>query len=438
MEFTIKDIIQMEVAPALGCTEPSAVALSSAAATTLLDGKEFDSIEVWVDPNIYKNGVAVSIPGAGDYTGIDLASALGAFGGDPSLKLEVLEPISDEILSKARAFLAQEKLKVNLVNDSKGIYVRTVIHSKDQEAEAIIEKMHDNIVSLKLNRKTVNDHPLLSRVEKEKKDILSLEKWLIHLSVEELVDLLKQLDQEDLDFIKEGVEFNEKLAEYGLTTGPGLGVGSTLNRLCREGLLKKDIMLAARVMTSAAADARMSGVKLPAMSSAGSGNHGLTAVLPIWAVKDYIVHDSEDEVLRAIALSHVITGYVKAHTGRLTAVCGCSIAAGAGAAAGITYLMGGHIKHISWAIKNLISDLAGVICDGAKASCAFKLATAAGAAVQSSLFALRGLCVKETDGIVGITSEQTMKNVGELSSQGMVETDRTILEIMIRKQFTES
>lgn len=437
MEFTIKDIIQMEVAPALGCTEPAAVALSAAAAASLIDGDDYDKIDVWVDPNIYKNGVAVSIPGAGDFTGIDLAAALGAFGGDPSLKLEVLEPISGDTLSTARQYIADKKLAVNLVTDKGGIYVRTQIHSKDRKAEAVIQSMHDNIATLKLNDEVLKDHPMLCKVEKDKKDILSLERWLMQLSLEELVDLLKELDKEDLEFIKEGVEFNVKLAEHGLTTGPGLGVGSTLNRLCREGLLKKDIMLAARIVTSAAADARMSGVKLPAMSSAGSGNHGLTAVLPIWAVKDYIVHNDEEEVLKAIALSHVITGYVKAHTGRLTAVCGCSIAAGAGATAGITYLMGGHIKHIAWAIKNLISDLAGVICDGAKAGCAFKLATAAGAAVQSSLFSLRGLCVKDTDGIVGITPEQTMKNVGELSSQGMVETDRTILDIMIRKQFPE-
>lgn len=306
------------------------------------------------------------------------------------MKLEVLEPISPEILSTARNFLTQNKLKVHLVNEQKGIYVRTLISAGDQAAEAIIEKMHDNVSSLILNGTIVDDHPLLSLVQKENKDISSLEKWLMGLSLEDLIDLLKNLDNEDLAFIKEGVKFNVKLAEHGLTTDPGLGVGSTLNRLCREGLLKKDIMLAARIMTSAAADARMAGVKLPAMSSAGSGNHGLTAVLPIWAVKDYIVHGDEEEVLKAIALSHVITGYVKAHTGRLTAVCGCSIAAGAGAA------------------------------------------------VQSSLFALRGLCVKDTDGIVGITPEQTMKNIGELSSQGMVETDRTILEIMIRKQFTEN
>ena len=160
--------------------------------------------------------------------------------------------------------------------------------------------------------------------------------------------------------------------------------------------------MAARILTSAAADARMSGVKLPAMSSAGSGNHGLTAILPIWAVKDYIECISEKQVLKAIALSHIITAYIKAFTGRLSAICGCSITAGA----------------------------------GAKASCAFKLSTAANSAVNSALFALHGVNVMETDGIIAKTPEQTMKNVGQLSTQGMIETDRVILDIMVNKHFS--
>jgi len=225
---------------------------------------------------------------------------------------------------------------------------------------------------------------------------------------------------------------------YGeaLTVTWNLGIGKTLESLCREGLVARDMILQARILTSAACDARMSGAKLPAMSSAGSGNHGLTAVLPVWAVKDYVNGIEERDVLKAICLSHVITGYIKSHTGRLSAICGCSVAAGAGATAAITWLMGGNIDHISGAIKNLISDLAGVICDGAKESCALKLSTAAGTAVQSALFSLHGINVKESDGIIALSPEQTMKNIGEISTQGMVETDRTVLRIMIDKQFS--
>ncbi len=436
MSYTIKDILRMEVAPALGCTEPSAVALAAAAAASLLPCRTIDGIELWVDPNIYKNGFAVSIPGAEGESGIDLSAALGAFGGDPHLKLEVLRPISRETLRASKGLVARKSVIVNVLNEKRsGIYIRAQLRSGRQMAEAVIEDVHDNIVSLSLDGIPVRGHPLLCGTSKSQNNIRALEEWLANRSLQELIALLDGLDGDDLAFLHEGVDQNTKLAEYGLTYGPGLGVGLALERLVREGLLKKDMVLAARILTSAASDARMAGVKMPAMSSAGSGNHGLTAILPIWAVKDYVTCDDEDCVLRAIALSHVITAHIKAHTGRLSAICGCSIAAGAGATGGITYLMGGSHRHIAGAIKNVIGDLAGVICDGAKAGCSLKLATAAGTAVQSALFALHGLDIQPTDGIVAVSSEETMRNVGQLSTQGMIETDRTILEIMVQKRF---
>ena len=438
MAYTIKDILRMEVAPALGCTEPSAVALAAAAAASLLSDKHIRAIDLWVDPNIYKNGIAVSIPGAQGESGFDLAAALGVFGGDPKLKLEVLQPIDHHILNQAKSFIKDHRVGIHLLEDKRSLFIRVILENENEKAEAVIQDLHDNITSLKLSGKEMENHPLLSRTAKSQNDVHKLEAWLSQLTLEDLIALLDQLDEDDLAFIQEGVRYNTELAEYGLTYGPGLGVGLALERLVREGLLKKDMILAARILTSAASDARMAGVKMPAMSSAGSGNHGLTAILPIWAVKDYIVCDEEVWIFRAIVLSHVITAYIKAHTGRLSAICGCSIAAGAGATGGITYLMGGNHHHITGAIKNVIGDLAGVICDGAKNGCALKLATAAGTAVQSALFALHGLDVKSTDGIIAPSPEQTMKNVGQLSTQGMIETDRTILQIMIQKQFDES
>jgi len=195
----------------------------------------------------------------------------------------------------------------------------------------------------------------------------------------------------------------------------------------------KDMTTTAKILTSAAADARMGGAKLPAMSSAGSGNHGLTATLPIWAIKDFVAHD-EKQALRAVGLSHIVTAYVKAHTGRLSAVCGCSVAAGAGATAGITYLIGGNAGHMAGAIHNLSEDLAGIVCDGAKAGCAIKLNTAAGSAVQAALFSLQGVNVQDTDGIIGNSFEKTIQNVGDLSTEGMTGADKTILKIMQAKQ----
>jgi L-cysteine desulfidase len=438
MTFTIKDLLNKEVAPALGCTEPVAIALAAAAAASLLEDQKLEEIEVWVDPNIYKNGIAVTIPGTPGLSGLDMAAAIGALGGDPNLRLEVLAPVDEAVVGPARALVDGGHVKVNLLPDHKGLYIKVVVHGAAARAEAVIEDLHDNIVLLKRDDDRLGDHPLLIRTGagQGKSDLDQLEAWLKGLSLAQLFELIDGLDDEDRAFLQKGVNFNMRLAEHGLKHGSGLGVGKTLERLARQRLIKKDMILAARILTSAASDARMAGVKLPAMSSAGSGNHGLTATLPLQAIKEFIDCD-EETFLAAIALSHIITAYVKAYTGRLSAVCGCSIAAGAGAAAGATFLLGGTLSHIAGAIKNLTEDLAGVICDGAKAGCSFKLATAAGTAIQAALFALQGVQVQQTDGIIGHSPEKTMQNVGTLSTQGMIETDRTILKIMLEKRFSE-
>lgn len=434
MTFTVKDILQMEVALALGCTEPVAVALGTAAAASLLTTRDFDFLEVWVDPNIYKNGMAVTIPGSGGLAGINTAAALGACGCDPYRGLEILESLNEDIVEIAKELLAANKVKVHL-REEHGLYIESKIIAGDDTAESLITDLHNNIVSLKLNGKEVTDSALLAEKPSTpgSSRMAELEEWLRELTLDEIYDLVDHLDGEDLKFLQEGVDHNLRLAEHGLKYGSGLGIGKAIDRLVKQKLLVNDMATSARRLTSAAADARMSGAKLPAMSSAGSGNHGLTAILPIWAIKDYVDHD-EESVLKAIGLSHIITAYVKAHTGRLSAVCGCSVAAGAGATAGITYLVGGDAKHMAGAIKNIVEDLAGVICDGAKAGCAIKLNTAAGAAVQAALFSLQGINVQDTDGIVGLSPEHTVKNMGTLSHQGMVETDKTILKIMMEKE----
>ena len=435
--FTIKDILRIEVAPALGCTEPAAVALCTAAAGSLLTDKNLQSVDVWLSPSIYKNAFAVAIPGTQGQVGIDLAAALGFYAGDPNRKLQVLEPVNTAHIDAAKTLIGNGAIHIHLLEKKTGIYIRSKLTSAKETAEAVIENTHDNLVSLVYNGEPVTDSPLMSKITDAHSDLKALEEFLCDQSLEDLLVLVKQLDDEDMAFLREGIQYNLNLARHGLDFGCGLGVGKTLERLSREGLIKKDMVLAAKILTSAACDARMNGAKLPAMSSAGSGNHGLTAILPVWAVSQYLSDVDEVEVLKAIAISHVITGYIKSHTGRLSAACGCSIAAGAGAAAGIAYLMGGNLKNIAGAIKNLLSDLAGVICDGAKASCSFKLATAAGTAVQSALFSLHGIDVKETDGIVAGTPEQTMKNMGQISTQGMIDTDQTILQIMIDKKLTD-
>lgn len=437
MKFTVKDILEMEVTLALGCTEPVAIALGAAAAATLLPEKDFDAIEIWIDPNIYKNGLAVTIPGTGGMQGLDTAAALGAYGGNPGRGLEVLESLDETTIKKARLLLDKNQVTVNL-REVPGLYVRTKLTSGGNSAESLIIDLHNNIVSLKLNGEEVADSPLLakSRAKGGKHTMAELEAWLRELSLPEILELTAELDEDDLNFLEVGVNHNLALAEYGLKHGSGLGIGKAIDRLIKQKLMVKDMSTSARRLTSAAADARMGGANLPAMSSAGSGNHGLTAILPIWATKDFIDHDRET-LLRAIGLSHIVTAYVKAHTGRLSAVCGCSVAAGAGATAGITYLVGGDVHHMEGAIKNILEDLAGVICDGAKAGCAIKLNTAAGAAVQAALFSLHGVNVKDTDGIIGSSTQKTIQNMGALSHDGMIQADKTILKIMLEKELTK-
>jgi L-cysteine desulfidase len=432
--FSIKEILAMEVAPALGCTEPVAIALGAAAAASLLQGP-LRRIDLAVDANIYKNGLAVAIPGTEGLSGLDTAAAIGALAGDAHLRLQVLDPVDAAAVARTQDFLAQDGVHVRLLEDQRGLFIHVCATDGRDRAECIIQESHDNITALRLNGQDLPDHALLQGPQSPAGHARGeLEAWLKTLPLKALLAMIDDLDAEDFAFLQEGVEQNMRLADYGLKFGPGLNVGMTLERLVRQRLLCKDMGMAARILASAAADARMAGVKLPAMSSAGSGNHGLTAILPIRAVRDFI--DCTDKVfLEAVALSHILTAYVKTHTGRLSAVCGCSIAAGAGAAAGITYLLGGHLKHIAGAITNLTEDLAGVICDGAKAGCSLKLATAAGSAVQAALFALQGVNVMATDGIIGHSPEQTLQNVGTLSTQGMVETDRTILKIMLAKKF---
>jgi L-cysteine desulfidase len=437
MAFTVKDVLTLQVAPALGCTEPVAIALGAAAAVSALPGEGFDSIELFLDPNVYKNGLAVSIPGTGGLSGLDMAAALGAVGGDPSLRLEVLRPVAETHVTQAKALLAGGKVAVSLLKDRHGLFVRNVVRRGDDVAESVIEGLHDNITSLTLNGNPVTSPLLREHGEGGGNALAAMEEWLKGLTLTDLMALTDELDEADFAFLREGVDVNMRLAEQGLKFGLGLGVGKTLERLVRQRLIRKDMILAARILASSAADARMSGIPLPAMSSAGSGNHGLTAILPIWAVKDFIDDADEKTVLEAIALSHIVTAFVKAHTGRLSAICGCSVAAGAGATAGITYLLGGDATHIAGAIKNLLEDLAGIICDGAKAGCALKLSTAAGTAVQAALFALHGVNVHSTDGIIGDSSEDTMRNIGTLAVDGMIQTDRTILDIMLRKRLAE-
>ncbi|MFP4257650.1 MAG: serine dehydratase subunit alpha family protein [Desulfovermiculus sp.] len=438
MNFTFKDFLALEVSPALGCTEPVAVALAAAAAAGLLPTRSPDRIRIKVDGNVFKNGLAVMIPGTDGRRGLDLAAALGALAGDSGRALQVLEGLSPEQVEQAANLVSSNRVEVDLDPDQHGLFIQAEVTAGRDTARALIQGAHDSIVNLQLNNSQILDSPLLAGDQglntlPAHHGVGHLEAWLKEQSLSSLLALLNQIDDQDLAFLRQGVDMNQRLAEFGLAHASGLGVGKALADMAEEKTLNKDMLLAAKIMTAAAADARMAGAGLPAMSSAGSGNNGLTAILPIWAAGQFL-DCSEETLLQAIGLSHLVTAYIKTYTGRLSAVCSCSLAAGAGSAAGLAYALGGDKQCITRAINNVIEDLGGVLCDGAKTGCALKLATAAGSAVQAALLAQRGVGAVPVEGILGLTPEQSIAHLGQLCREGMTQTGATILDIMLGKR----
>ena len=249
------------------------------------------------------------------------------------------------------------------------------------------------------------------------------------ITIKELVENIEKLNFEDIKFLLDGISMNEEIAKVGLEGKVGIGVGYGMKKSMEEGLLGDDLMNQAMMITAAASDARMAGVKMPVMSSNGSGNHGLTAILPIVAYNKKFPK-TEEELAKALAISHLVTAYVKNFTGRLSAVCGCGVAASTGATAAISWLMSKDINQIEGAIENMVANLSGMICDGAKAGCALKLASAASAAVQSAIIAKQGCYVPPMNGIVGSRVEQSIKNLGKVSDKGMSTTDKVIINVM--------
>ncbi|MCJ7684754.1 MAG: L-serine ammonia-lyase, iron-sulfur-dependent, subunit alpha [Desulfobacteraceae bacterium] len=441
MGFALKDILHnkaktllhLETDPGLGCTEPAAIGLSAAAAVTLLKEKTIESIEVTTDPNIYKNAMGVIIPGSEGQSGIPLAAAMGAVAGDPENRLQVFSTIDKQGLEKAESLLREGKVSAEIKEGQTGLYIQTIIKAGGHTVEAVISGRHDHIESLKIDGKTQKDHPLLAGKGSEDSNVEDLKQWLTSLSIGEIVDLLDGLDRDDVIYIQKGIDLNMELVKYGLSHGPGLGVGKTQQSLIRQGLLKNDMVLAGGIFASAGIDSRMGGAMLPAMTLAGSGNQGIAASTPIVAVTGFATIEDNLLLIKSVALSYFLTCYIKSLTGRIGPLCGSSVAGGAGVAAGVTYLLGGTVEKIGGAIKNHIENFAAIICDGAKTSCALKVGEAASSGVKSALMALQGAVVKPVDGIIDESPEATMRNLGKLTQFGLKSMDPAILDIMLHK-----
>lgn len=421
------ELLKREVLPTMGCTEPGAVALAVAQASETLAG-DIERIDIAVNANVYKNGMAVGIPGTGE-TGLEIAAALGAIKKSPEKQLAVLSEVTADELIKAKAMLADGMVKVSINEAKNSLWIQARVVAGASWSQVIIKDKHTNIVSIQkngvyiLDREQADDKPGVDH-----RAVLRGEA----VTIADIIEAVETIPWQDLSFLLEGVDMNYFAAELGLAKRLGMGIGAELEKMTRSGLLADDIVNYAKKLTAAAADARMSGENVAIMSSAGSGNHGITVIIPVYAVAQK-VNAPQERLIRAIAISHLITIYIKNYTGSLSALCGCAVAAASGASAAITWLMGGSIGATSAAIKNVIANITGMICDGGKVGCALKLSTAAATAVESSLLAQSDIIVPCTNGIITDTVEGTIRNLGRVSNPGMLQTDKVVIEVMLEK-----
>ncbi len=426
LETLILDTLKREVVPAMGCTEPAAVALACAKAKELLFFDELKEVKVLVSPNIYKNGMCVGIPNTGE-VGLEIAAALGIIGGRSEKDLRVLEGLTIHEVGAAKRLLEQDIIYVGMKDTHEKIYVEVCLITEGGKIEVVIKERHNQFVSIRINGQEIfNVHSETLEASLEQSQVYDY-------SIQDIILGIERLPYHQIVFLLEGLEMNERIAQAALNQDMGMGVGSGLHQSILDGILSDDLMNQAMVLTAAGADARMSGLSMPVMTSNGSGNNGLTTILPIVAYRNkYTV--SEERLAKALAMSHMINGYIKHHIGRLSALCGCGVASSTGAAVAIAWLMGANHRQIDGVIKNMIANISGMICDGAKVGCALKLATAASTAIQSAILALGNRIVPAKNGIVAETAEETIKNLGKLGRSGMGSTDTVILEIMKEMQ----
>ncbi|WP_455543080.1 L-cysteine desulfidase family protein [Intestinibacter sp.] len=425
------DILVSEVKPALGCTEPVAVALACAKAKELL-GEEIVENRILVSPSIYKNGMCVGIPGT-ERLGLKIAVAMGFVGGHSENGLTVLETLDEAQVKESEQYMDITPINVVPAQTKDKVFIEVDLRGQNNIAKVVIKEKHDNFVYLQKNQEVLLDtgdykHNVDAKVVHENTTVKK-ETLMDTTNVEEIIENVENMDLKDIKFLLDGIKMNVEIADYGLENKAGIGVGFGIKKAKEEGYMADDLMTEAMMLTAAASDARMAGIKMPVMSSNGSGNHGLTAILPIVAYNNKYPQ-SDEKLAKALAISHLITGYIKNYTGRLSAVCGCGVAASTGASAGISWLMDGEISHIKGAIENMIANLSGMICDGAKAGCALKLSSAASAAVQSAIIAKQGFHVPAKNGIVGDKVEESIKNLGKVSDEGMTVTDEVIIDVM--------
>lgn len=416
-------LINREVVPAIGCTEPIAVALCVAKAAETLNQRP-QKIQVLLSANILKNAMGVGIPGT-DMIGLPIAVALGALIGKSEYQLEVLKDSTPEAVEAGKKMIEAQAIQISLKeNIEEKLYIEVTCMVGEEKATAIISGGHTNFVYLSKNDSVLMDKRSGTSGETEEESV--------ELNLKKVYDFATTSPIEELQFILEARRLNKQAAERSFKGNYGHELGKTLCSSDSERLIMgSNTFTHILSYTSAACDARMAGAMIPVMSNSGSGNQGIAATLPV-VVYAEDNHKSEEELTRALILSHLTAIYIKQSLGRLSALCGCVVAA-TGSSCGITYLMGGNYQQVSFAVQNMIANLTGMICDGAKPSCALKLTSGVSTAVLSAILAMENKCVTSVEGIIEDNVDLSIRNLTKIGSQGMNETDKLVLDIMTHK-----
>lgn len=416
-------LIKREVVPAIGCTEPIAVALCVAKATETL-GCHPENIKVFLSANILKNAMGVGIPGT-DMIGLPIAVALGALIGKSEYQLEILKDSNPEAVEAGKKMIESQCIDIALKeNIEEKLYIEAVCTHGNDSATAIISGGHTNFVYISRNQDVLLDNRTPASAEAQAAHV--------ELTLRKVFDFATTAPLEEIEFILEARRLNKNAAERSFQGKYGHELGRMLrNSQTERNIMGNNTFTHILSYTSAACDARMAGAMIPVMSNSGSGNQGIAATLPV-VVYAEDNHNSEEELTRALILSHLTAIYIKQSLGRLSALCGCVVAA-TGSSCGITYLMGGGYQQVMYAVQNMIATLTGMICDGAKPSCALKLTSGVSTAVMSAIMAMEQKCVTAVEGIIEENVNQSIRNLTKIGSEGMNETDKLVLDIMTHK-----
>ena len=419
----IISLVKREVVPAIGCTEPIAVALCVAKATETL-GQRPEKITVLLSANILKNAMGVGIPGTG-MIGLPIAVALGALVGKSHYQLEVLKDSTPQAVEEGKRFIEENRIHIALKPGiEEKLYIEVCCEAGTDKAVAIIAGGHTSFVYVACNEEVLLNRQATASEEAGEQ--------VPELNLRKVYDFAMTAPLDEIRFILETARLNKAAAERSFEGDYGHGLGKMLRGTYEHKVMGDSVFSHILSYTSGACDARMAGAMIPVMSNSGSGNQGISATVPVVVYAEEN-GKSEEELIRALMLSHLTVIYIKESLGRLSALCGCVVAA-TGSSCGITWLMGGTFEQICFAVQNMIANLTGMICDGAKPSCALKVTTGVSTAVLSAIMAMENRCVTSVEGIIDKDVDQSIRNLTKIGSQGMNETDQLVLDIMVSKR----